>query len=195
MSDSLDAFLIKALRSPPDSTSRARKAWWSFCWWWSDHVWSQLPLWVRRPFWRVSRWWHSQVTCRLNPRQRWLTRQVPRDWCDVVQLTPLLLYAMVIHYCDPSGEDAFNRIVIEEPIASQLREVWHWAATGRAAVQAQLEASYPELPRTPKGLFDWEAFSTADLDYSEVNRLEALIEETDTRHLTWIVQSRAFLWI
>jgi hypothetical protein len=43
---------------------------------------------------------------KLNPRQKWLKKQIPDDWSDKVWLITELNFAMVVHFVD--GEECFD---------------------------------------------------------------------------------------
>lgn len=43
---------------------------------------------------------------KLNPRQKWLKKQIPDDWSDKVWLITELNFAMVVHFVD--GEKCFD---------------------------------------------------------------------------------------
>lgn len=167
-----------------------------------------LPRPVYRSWYRLSQWWHANITCRLWPRQAWLTKQVSKTWTDKVNLVPSLLYALVIHFveeekCFEVNDWAASGSAEQE---DQLREVYQWAKTGRAAMEEQLQASYPPLspirwkPVEGEGFEGYVEMVTDSNEepyhicYAEVNRLEALIEETDTKHLTTIVKCRGMMW-
>lgn len=200
--DALFLHGCKALTLPDGPPSR----WTRFCLWLSDDVFYALPASVRHSWYTLSRHWHDQITCRLFPRQRWLTKQIPRTWCDKTGLIPLVLYSAVIHLVEAEGEDCFT--VTDWPGSGlaeqekQLREVYAWAKVGRAAFQARIEAAHPPLSSLgddSTSLADWLANinredPARDAAYKEVWRLEAEMEAIDTKHLTTIISLRQCLW-
>ena len=56
--------------------------------------------WKRR-YSRVKYW----LQCRLRSRQDYLLKEIPRSWCDKVELIPRLTFTMFKHFWDESGED------------------------------------------------------------------------------------------
>ncbi len=191
------AHAIKGSGAPISRWTRAR--------WWVDETASEvvfhLPRPVRHAIWGVKHWWHAQVTTRLFPRQRWLTKQIPRDWTDKTNLVPDLLFAVVVHFVEE--EDCFgvtdwpgSGLAAEE---AQLKAVYAWAKTGRAAHQARIEAAHPPLPPLDTSLEDWLAdFNQPNPErtaaYKEVWRLEAEMTELDRQHMTTIVSLVPHLW-
>lgn len=173
--------------------------WDRFKWWSNEEVFLRLPRSMRRVWYYFSHWWYSNVSCRLWPRQRWLTRQIPREWEDKSELVRTLLYALVINLveeerCFEVTDWAASGLVEQEV---QLRTVYIWAKTGRAIMEKQLEAAYGSV----KPLAGWLEETMNGVDevfrthYDEIHRLETLIEETDTKHLIAIVKFRELMWI
>jgi hypothetical protein len=187
------ASLIKGLKTPPEDTSlwgRLLSHWWEVKWWWGDHIWSHAPRWLRHSWRSFARWWHEQITCRINPRQRWFTKQIPRTWTEKEELIELCLYAAIIHFVE--GEDCFNTTTIDEPLASELRAVYDWAKTGRAAALAAQQASWHPGAWEMCGVTIGEGVERGSTE--EYRRLGDEIEARDTRWLQWIVVNRAHLW-
>jgi len=188
---------VKRLKDPPPMGPWEQK-WFDFTYWWKYRgPWSRLPTWALRPFWKIERFWHGQVTTRIWPRQAWLTKALPREWCDLVELIPTMLYASIINYVE--GEDCFNTIVIEGAEAQMIKTIYNWAKWDRAAFQQKIMDAYPESRPRKKGesISDWlnhdDRLSYEEM-YGEVNRLEAEFEKWDTEYLRWIVTNRATLW-
>ena len=192
----MSSHYIKALKTPEDTPdlpppSKARECWDSLrLVWWP----SICPSWA---YYTVPRLWYHHVASRLRPRQRWLTKTIPRHWQDKPELLAETLYTFVRHYVGPDGEDALNRVEWEPEDAAMLAEIYAWATTGRAAAFAAISAAYPPLPTGDIKV--WVAALNAvdparDAAYAEVDRLEKAMEATDDRYLTWVVVNRGKLW-
>lgn len=125
----------------------------------------------------------------INPRQKWLTKQIPNSWCDKVTLIRDLNFAMVVHFIDE--EKCFEYTDYEgsseahAKFAAELKECYNYIKIVRPTLQVAHDNSYP-TDETHTG--DYHK------DYAEVNRLEKEIEDQDTKWLTWIVTNRGFLW-
>jgi hypothetical protein len=125
----------------------------------------------------------------INPRQKWLTKQIPNHWSDKTHLIPELNFAMIVHFVE--GEKCFDNTDYEASgeahakFARELMECYLYIKTRRPNLQKQHENSYPN-----------EDTRTGDysVDYAETNRLEKLLDDEDTKWLTWIVKNRNFLW-
>jgi hypothetical protein len=138
---------------------------------------------------RLKDFWYNQVSARLRPRQKWLTDQIPKTWADKVWLIPNVNFYMVIDFVE--GEKCFDQTDYdasgEEGVrfAKELKECYKYVKTERASLEELLSESYPDRD-TMTGDYS--------VDYKEVNRLEKLITETDTKWLVWIVTNRDFFW-
>ena len=126
---------------------------------------------------------------KLNPRQKWLKKQIPDSWSDKVWLIPELNFAMVVHFVE--GEKCFDHTDYENSgenhvqFASDLKDCYDYIKNRRPALQKQHDASYPN-EETTTGVYA--------VDYAELNRLEVLINKEDTKYLVWIVINRDFFW-
>ena len=131
---------------------------------------------------------HYWVCNTLNPRQKWLAKQIPKCWSDKPWLITELNFAMVIHFVD--GEKCFENTEYEDggahqKFAEELRDCHDYVKYRRPKLQEEHENSYPN-DETMTGDFN--------VDYAEEIRLESLINREDTKYLTWIVVNRDFLW-
>jgi hypothetical protein len=158
---------------------------------------------------RLSRFWYEQISSRLRPRNRWLTKKLPRTWCDKVELIPIVLYEMVIHFVEE--EKCFERLEYRDIPEEEkmIKEIYHWAKTGRTAFIEKIDNSYPPLEET-----EFVRIETGEVDerdrpyyelkskskksyeelYGELNKLEAEFTSIDDKYLNWIVLNRARLW-
>jgi hypothetical protein len=132
---------------------------------------------------------YDSLKYKLNPRQKWLTKQIPNEWCDKVTLVRDVNFAMVVHFIE--GEKCFEYTDYEgsgekhAKFARELLECYFYIKNRRPYLQTQHDNSYPT---------DDNYTGDYHKDYAEVNRLEKEIEDQDTKWLTWIVTNRAFLW-
>jgi len=195
---------VKAIRSPaPRELSPFRTKWLDFAFWFETRIWYRfVPSWLDVGIYRVKHWWYEQVSSRVFPRQRWLTRAVPRTWTDKTELIPDLLLLIAHHYVAADGEDALNVVEHTPEQTAMLREIDEWYRTGRAAFLKQIEEAYPPLGLTPKvgDTYDkWTEWlnredSARDAAYNRVEELEAEFEAKETSYLVWIVTNRGMLW-
>lgn len=137
----------------------------------------------------VRHWWYDHVVCHLRPRQKWLTKKIPKTWCDKTTLIPLVLFEMVVNFVD--SEKCFENVeysATEEhaKFAYELRECYGFITETLPELERQLQASYP-TNESRTGVYED--------DYALVNQYEKEIEEQTTKWLTWIVANRSSFWV
>jgi len=140
---------------------------------------------IRILYTNVSDW----IRYTINPRQRWLTKQIPKSWADKTWLIPELNFAMVVNFVE--GENALNvtdwdaTSEAHSQFEKELKDCYDYIKVRRPELQRQYDNSYPN-----------EETSTGDyaVDYAEHNRLEVLINKEDTKYLVWIVTNRDYFW-
>ena len=163
---------------------------------WLAQKWSDLDLWwyVNRPDWcrTVSRFYWNHIRCIFAPQNRWAVKLVKRTWQDKTSLIPDFLYAAIIDFVEE--EKCFEEVDWENDgetarrLAAELREVYHWAKTGRAEFDQRIQSVISIVPPSPTDPFGLEG------DWDEYNRLTAEFEQWDDRCLEWIVKNRGILW-
>ena len=125
----------------------------------------------------------------INPRQKWLTKQIPNEWNDKVSLIRDINFAMIVHFVE--GEKCYEHTDYENSggghpkFAKELMECYLYIKTRRPMLDKMYWESFPD-----------DENYTGDylVDYAETNRLEKEIEDNDTKWLTWIVTNRGYLW-
>lgn len=125
----------------------------------------------------------------LKPRQKWLKKQIPNEWCDKTHLIPLINFAVVVDFVE--GEDAINVTDWEasseqaSQFEKELKDCYDYIKVRRPKLEEEHGNSYPD-----------EETMTGDyhVDYAENNRLEIELDKNDTKYLTWIVVNRDFFW-
>ncbi len=134
-------------------------------------------------FWKEIK---SKISSFFFPRQKWLTKKIPNTWCDKVELIPLLLFAILEDYVE--GE--MDRVLWDwhenhRDAEEKILKIYKYIKEERPQLQKDLEKSYPPF----------EGFPLKEtLDFSEVHRLEALIDQRDSEAMNGIIEVRNFLW-
>jgi hypothetical protein len=163
----------------------------------------------REPSMLTNRFWRHDVvypvTSWFNPKQKWLTREIPNTWCDKVELVPRLLFACLIDFVENEKglsqldidwkEELENGHVSQEYVDNaiktytELLNVYGYIKIERALLQKLLDESYPPYPLPPelKGLGYKEL-------YGETNRLNELITKKDQWAMHAIVTHVGCLW-
>ncbi len=125
----------------------------------------------------------------IRPRQKWLTKQIPKSWADKTWLIPELNFAMVVHFVE--GEKAMdvtdwvNSGDAHAEFETALKDCYDYIKVRRPQLQKDLDNAYPDLDKSSGDY--WK-------DYAEVNRIETLLDKEDTKYLVWIVTNRDFFW-
>lgn len=151
-----------------------------------------------------SHWWkdfyYEQISSRLWPRNRWLTKQIPRTWVDKDTIMEITILACLKHYVEPEGEDAFGVLDISNPPeqAEFLREVkrqYELTTQTLVALQEQLKKEWDAVP-----LRGWKDINTSTAKgdyerlYGKIDRLEKEIYDLQTEIMTWVIKHRDELW-
>jgi hypothetical protein len=146
----------------------------------------------------------SQISAFFNPRQRWLTKKIPKTWHDKDGLIQIVLFECVVNYVeDENGlkdkidwsEDMKNGHISQDyidhvkDIDGRIRKVYEYITKTRPKLHAQLDAAYPEY--VGLGL---DITGTYEELYGEVNRIEKEISEKDTWAMQTIVELRECMW-
>lgn len=143
--------------------------------------------------------WYKQVSSRFRPRNKWLTKQIPRTWIDKDTLLEIVVLESLKHYCEESGEDCFNVLSCDSPEwqAEFMRQVkHHYELTTQklVALQKELDAEWEAVPP-----HNWNDIKSGDKDdydrkYGKIDRLEKEIYDLQTKIMVWVVENRNGLW-
>lgn len=150
--------------------------------------------------------WISEL---IWPRQKWLTKKIPRHWCDKVELIPICLYEMIVDfvekemdnvgwdwkeeveagYCTQKQADRVKQT--EETIL----EIYRWIKVKKPMMQIA-EERYLNLAFEDTELDSLSFELTEEQNnYLEKSReLEKEIEEEDQKMLHKIIEVRPYLW-
>ena len=164
-------------------------------------------------------WWDLKYSlqCLFNPKQKWLTKEIPRTWCDKPELIKSLLFTCLQNYVEEEKglrdeydwtEDLLKKYVSEDYVAhvkkcdGALREAYNYITVERVELDKKYRDAFP-----PTRSFD-EMFSPVDKRgceelifnqrkkdcYDKVLLVEAEIEKKDTEALLTIIKYRGHLW-
>lgn len=144
-------------------------------------------------FWRDLKY---NIKCRIFPRNDWARKAIPNQWHDLDAIFENVLFAGIINYVE--GEKCFESLVwddcaINRKNKKKIEEIYKWAKTGRAECNEALRKAYPIISPTSfqNRVITKETYEEL---YGDVNRLEKLLFDTDTKHLVWLVRNRTYLW-
>ena len=124
------------------------------------------------------------------PQQRWLTRVIPRTYCDKVELVPRVLFAVLVDFVE--NEKGLSQLDIDwsKELADshvtqsyinnikctygELRDAYHYVKYERDALQAAHDDSYPEMLPGVHSIFEDTAFFPAGTKSSCMRSCETL---------------------
>lgn len=167
----------------------------SVVWWWQD---LELRQWFR---YKV----YIPLRDQVSPRQRWLTREIPKQYTDLSYLMPHLTYRMLQQFVE--GENGLE--VLQDQVTADYgpmdAEVVAERRTYFQAAYVELEAAYQwSLKRAREAESMQEDLNSKLLEHArDKDRLQALeiferreeqYQETDLRHLQNIMRHHKVLW-
>ena len=150
------------------------------------------------PWWRHDKWYG--IKCFFFPKTKWIRKALDNGWHDLDYCYTQILFAGIINYVE--GEKCFETIMWVTPQEKRhkkkIEEIYKWAKTGRKELQLKIENAYPpfEVGWLTKlnTKTQQECKDDYELKYGELNRLEKLLYDTDTKHLNWLISYRNTLW-
>ncbi len=145
----------------------------------------------------------------LWPRQQWLTKKIPSHWCDKVELIPICLYEMIVHFVEHEMDNVswdwqheVDDGFISQEQADRVKqtketilEIYNWIKKGKPEMQAEADRCLDLAYKN----FSFENLSF-DLTPEEeeacenYRKLEDLIDKTDQKMLHKIIEVRQYLW-
>lgn len=97
------------------------------------------------------------IICYFRPRQQWLVDKLPRQFCDKVELIPLVLFEILVNFVEDeeglegiwgdrylNDEYSEDYRIIREPIRKELEEIYEYIKKDRPELEKQLDLSYPK---------------------------------------------------
>jgi hypothetical protein len=135
-----------------------------------------------------------KIKCFFIPKNKWATRVIPREWRDKDYIFEEVLFAGIVDFVENEKCFEVNSWTLTLKMRrnkEKIEEIYKWAKTGREEIREKIKKAYPKISLDEQLQVNKKKFSEL---YGEVNRLEELMEETNTKHLKWIVENRNILW-
>lgn len=146
-------------------------------------------------FWKY--FFKHQILCRLFPRQRWLTKQIPKTWIDKDRLFEICILESIKHYVEK--ECCFDVLCWDNPPAQAqfLRETknrYNDITIKLKNLQKQLEEEWDKIPAET-----WETINNGDKEeykrrYGKIDKLEQEIYNLTTDIMIWAIYNRNQMW-
>jgi hypothetical protein len=157
--------------------------------------------------WRMT--YYDKIRPIFRPQNKRIRKSIPRTWTDISHLMVDVNFEMIKSFY----EDEYKADIVDweatehhSDFAKWLEVAYTYITKERPQLQKDLEAAYP-----PSKLFDDMFKPTTDengrkmfemiddgipydVKYKEVNRIEELIEDTDTKIITEFVKRRNYFW-
>ncbi len=157
--------------------------------------------------WRTT--YYDKIRPIFNPQNKRIRKSIPRTWADITSLVVDVNFEFIkVFYEDEYKAGIVDWEATEQhgEFAKWLESVYVYITKDRPQLQKDLENAYP--PSKPlDDMFEpivdengRKMFRMVDdgipyeAKYKEVNRIEKLIEDTDTEILTEFVKRRNYFW-
>jgi hypothetical protein len=127
----------------------------------------------------------------FKPAHPIIRKSIPRRWCDLVELIVSINFATILQFKEEADS---SWIDWESTEGRKIFKAWldksaDYIRNGRVILENQLNDAYPDVD-----LFGPPDPTPFEEKYAEVNRLEALIKETDTKILKEMIDFREHFW-
>lgn len=141
--------------------------------------------------WRRIKDLKYKIKCFFFPMHQEIRKAIPRTWTDLSDLVVDLNFAMILSFKKEADESWVDWDGTEghRKFKNWLDTAADWIEKTRPELEKQRDNSYP--PQRP---FKERSAKTYDELYGEVNRIEKLINETDSNILKQMVEYRDYMW-
>ena len=179
---------------------------------WTNKHFGIWDIWDILPY-KYQRLYYDHIKTIFKPHHTRLRKAIPRQWHDLSSIIIDINFEIIKSFYEEeysSGVVDWQADEHHSKFAKWLEGAYKYITIERPALEKQMDASYPEAI-----LDDW--FGEAETDkngnvtrrmktceerygksyeevYSEVNRIEALIDGKDTKIITEMVKRRSYFW-
>jgi len=129
----------------------------------------------------------------LFPENQTIRKTIPKRGHDLASLIPLMNFAAITQFKEEADKSCVDWDAHEEhrEFKQWLDASALWIQEGKDRLEKELSAAYPEID--VEQLFSGEAINYEET-YREVNRIEALIAQTEEDILLQMIKYRAYFW-
>ena len=142
--------------------------------------------------------WCKQFSFRWRPRNKWLTKKIPRTWADKDTILEICVLESLKHYVDPEGEDCFHVINTEcegqKEFYGEVRRNYELITQKLPTLQKELDAEWGNVPYRTLADINKSTKGNYEKMYGKINRLEKEIYDLQTQIMVWVVRNREGLW-
>jgi hypothetical protein len=131
------------------------------------------------------------IKCFFKPYHSDIRKAIPRKWADVSSLVIDVNFAMILSFKKEADESCVDWDGTDghRKFKNWLDAAAKWIQEDRPAIEKQRDNAYPPYP-LPEHMRDWNY----DQLYGEVNKLEKIINETDSTIIKQMVDYRDYMW-
>ena len=142
----------------------------------------------------LLRWYRTtryKIRSIFKPFHQDIRNAIPREWADVTSLIVDVNFAMIKSFKKEADESYvdWDRTENYREFMNWLDSAYQWIMIDKPNCEAQVDALYPPYP-LPAHL---KGKSYEEL-YGELNKMEKLIEDTDTKILKQMIEYRGYFW-
>jgi hypothetical protein len=141
--------------------------------------------------WRRIKDFKYKIKCFFFPYHQELRKAIPNTWRDISSLVIDLNLAMILSFkkeADASWVD-WDGTEEHRKFKNWLDSAANWVQEGRPNLEKLRDNAYPPYP-LPDRMKDWNYEQL----YSEVNRIEKLINDTDSNIIKQMIDYRDYMW-
>jgi hypothetical protein len=139
----------------------------------------------------------------FRPRQKWLTKTIPRKWKDKPELIRDIMFTILVNYMEDEGGDSFFEDKMRDEVKlGYVSEEYFSSLCKRMRLLKEVYIYIKkERPQLEKDIF--KALPVVDFDklheisqeaYDEAYSLEKQLGERDEWALQTILDNRHYLW-
>ncbi len=141
--------------------------------------------------WRRIKDLKYKIKCFFFPMHQEIRKAIPREWVDVCSLVVDINFAMILSFKKEADASWVNWDGTEEhrKFKNWLDAAADWIQKSRPELEKQKDNAYP-----PLGPFKDQSGKTYDELYGEVNRIEKLINDTDSNIIKQMIDYRDYMW-
>jgi hypothetical protein len=166
-------------------------------------VWDILPY-------RWNMWYYDTLKPIFKPKNSRLRKVIPRQWRDVSCLIVDVNFEFIKAFYEDEYLDGvvdWNDTEHHKEFAEWLEKSYLYITKERPELEKEKENSYPKtsvdffnsfekiVDEQGRTMYQMKDDGIPyDVKYAEVNRLEKIIEDTDTEILTQIIKRREYFW-
>lgn len=179
---------------------------------WTNKHFGIWDIWDILPY-KYQRLYYDHIKTIFKPHHSRLRKAIPRQWHDLSSIIIDINFEIIKSFYEEeysSGIVDWEADEHHSKFAKWLEGAYKYITIERPELQKQMDAAYPEAK-----LDDWFGEEETDKHgnvtrrmktceerygktyeevYGEVNRIEALIDEKDTKVITEMVKHRSYFW-